>query len=117
MARDQSVWDGGFDACVPCTDGRDNEIEGEDDGGDAECRQDNAKRMPPDIANDQGPHRHGLVDRTFVEMKNLLCVVCGTRIVRHHEDGLVEFLMKACEERHDGLSRASIEIAGRFIRQ
>ncbi len=117
MTGDQSVWDGGLDARLPCTDRRDDEVECEDDGGDAECRQCHTKGMPSKIANDQGPQGHGLVHLPFVEMEDLLRVARGLRIVGHHENGLVEFPMKPREEGHDGLGCASVKIAGGLIRQ
>lgn len=49
-------------------------------------------------------------------MEDFLRVVRGLWIVGHHEDGLIEFLMKPREEGHDGLGCASIKIAGGLIR-
>ncbi|MBP1657450.1 MAG: uncharacterized protein H6Q31_2051 [Bacteroidetes bacterium] len=43
-------------------------------------------------------------------------IVCGPRIVRDHDDGLLELLVQAIEQRHHFARRNAVQVAGRFVR-
>src|SRR5687768_13523069 len=56
------------------------------------------------------------VERTLVQAMHGLGALGGGRIVRHHDDGLVELGVQLLEQVQDVVRAVTIEITGRLVR-
>ena len=61
-------------------------------------------------------HERALFDRLF-QVQHAARPLGGVRIVRHHHDRLLEFLVEPLQQRQHFAGRLGVEIAGRLVGQ
>ena len=86
---------------------------------DAEHRQRRPPLAAPGALQDQADEFHAVAhlfdERALLEMQQVRGALGGVRVVRHHDDRLLELLVQPLQQREDFRRRLRIEVAGRLV--